>query len=148
MPRTLTWRHHALVGGLFVAAGIVVMAVAIFRRAGAEARPLLAEEVLTYVEVAPAVRRERRDARRRDVPPARWADQPALRDALDAVGWSMDDYVRVEGQVTAARLRIEDPELFAREFSPADAPDPAVAAVRPLLEAVRRVQAPLPDATP
>ena len=107
---------------------------------------LTASALDSYLSIAPAVRRARHAARIAGEQTSRWNDRPAMIEALASVDWTPDDYLRVGGQVSAARLRIEDPALFAREFKPRDAPDDHVALVRQRLEDVRRVQGPLSEA--
>jgi len=127
----------------------VLAAVVVLRGCGPEESeapppPLTAEALDAYLRAAPTLRAERHRAAAEGAAPGTWADRPGFAEALDAVGWSLDDYLRVEGQVSAARLRLEDPEIFAREFRPEDAPDAAVALVQARLDAVRAAQAPLP----
>jgi hypothetical protein len=98
-----------------------------------------------YVEIAMEVRSDRRRALSSGQPAAMWPKRPTIEAALDSVGWSMADYLRVEGQVAAARVRIEFPDVFKEEFATRDAPDEHVNLVRERIDELRAAQASLPD---
>jgi hypothetical protein len=136
-------------GPLLALLALVIAAALALRSCGADGGspppPLTAAALDSYLRVAPAVRRERHRARAEGQAPSRWHERPGFEEALRAVGWELADYLRVEGQVAAARLAVEDPALFAREFRPEDAPPAAVELVRLRLDDVRRVQAPVSE---
>ena len=140
--------------GVILAALALVVAVLLLGRQGAaplgepEDPALTAAELEAYLSIAMEVRLGRREAREAGVAPLDWPDHPAVKGPLDRVGWTMEDFVRVEGQVNAARLALTDPRLA--EADPEDpysrpVPEGQLELVRPRLEEVRAAQAPLPD---
>ena len=140
--------------GIVLAALALVVAVLVMGRQGAapigEPRdpPLTAAELDAYLSIAMEVRLGRREAREAGTPPLEWPEYPAVAQPLARVGWRMEDFVRVEGQVNAARLALTDPSLT--EVDPDDphsrpVPEEHVALVRPRLPEVQVAQGPLPD---
>ena len=107
--------------------------------------PLTAAELDAYLTVALEVRGGRREARLADWKVEQWPEHPRVASALSSVDWTMNDYVRVEGHVSNARLAITDPEAFQREFAKGDAPDDHLELVRPRIEEVLVAQGPLPE---
>jgi hypothetical protein len=99
----------------------------------------------TYLDTALEVRLGRRDARAAGIKPAAWAEHPRVAGALERAGWSMADYMRVEGQVNAARLEIQAPGSVHDLDDPNSRPVPPehLALVRERLTEVQRVQGPL-----
>jgi hypothetical protein len=131
-------RLVALVG-IAATVGLVLFLV---HRGEPEHHELTAKELDAYLSVAPTIRSERHAAAAEGARAAAWSSRPGIQRALESVGWTMQDYLRVEGQVSAARLRLEDPEAFEREFRPEDAPEAVVDLIRPRLAEVLRVQRP------
>lgn len=140
--------------GVILAALALVVAVLVLGREGAaplgepQDPALTAAELDAYLGIALEVRRGRKQAREAGVAPLDWPEHPAVKGPLDRAGWTMEDFVRVEGQVNAARLALLDPKLAERD--PDDpysrpVPEEHLELVRPRLEEVRAAQAPLPE---
>ena len=132
---------------MLLATGLVI-ALALGLQSGAGRGPipsLAAEEADAYLAIALDVRRGRREARKAGWAVARWPAWPAIDSALGSVGWSMETYMRVEAQLGAARVKLQEPELCAREYLASSAPAEHVAIVRARLDRLVEVQAPLSD---
>ncbi|MEM7248791.1 MAG: hypothetical protein AAF533_25900 [Acidobacteriota bacterium] len=112
-----------------------------------EPEPPLTQELLsTYLDIAWDFRIERRRARLAGWHPATWHEWPELSATLKRVGWTMPDYMRIEGQVATARLRLQYPELFERDdYRDSDAPQEHLDLVEPVLARVLEVHGDLPE---
>ena len=152
LPRPTRQSSWGLPVGVAVAAGALLFVLFFLRgdgRAGLSdpvAGPTLtAARLDAYLVAAPEVRLGRREAREAGWKAATWADYPRIATALEQAGWSMADYMLVEGQIKAARIEIAEPGTVHDLDDPHSRPVPAehLELVRGRLAEVTRAQAPL-----
>jgi hypothetical protein len=85
--------------------------------------PLTDEVVRTYLEVHPPIHRAFLEGVKAGERPATTAQRPEVAAALARAGWSVRDYLRVDGSISNAMLFLESPARFRRmELTEEDAP--------------------------
>ena len=145
---------RGLKAAVLLAALALVMAVLWLGRSSpvplgeVEEAALTEGRLASYLSIALEVRNGRREAREAGQPPIQWAAHPRVASALSSVGWQMEEYLLVEGQVNHARLALRDAEqveVDADDPHSRPVPPAHVELVRARLSEVERALAPLPD---
>jgi hypothetical protein len=110
--------------------------------------PLDDATVESYLRIYPRmvpILKEAREAREK---PAATAEKPEVQQLLATAGWSWSDYLRIDGSIANAMLRIESPELFRRmEMRPEDAPPGNVDVVERHYYELKKMKLIVEDAT-
>jgi hypothetical protein len=135
-----------------VVLAVVALLIALFALRGGEAsdesaathqEATLTHALLdTYLKTSREVRLGRQEARAAGWKPATWSEYPRIAEALKQAGWVTSDYLRVEGQVSAARLELTEPGSVHDLDDPNSRPVPPghLEVVRPRLAEVVSAQ--------